>query len=417
MRKFNLLELLSVTQLILYILATLFNPSGPQWGEKSQDVSDMTMSNPVNQIFYSLIFILAIASILPNYKKFFDWINREKLILFFLIWCGITVTFAIDPFISFKRYFQYVTTSLVFISFYSNVSDERSLLKILRYLFSVYVIVTLLVCILIPQARDTAFNTWRGLHATKNNLGQYASIAIIFFSYQYFNSSSRFEKLFSISFLLLSFILLLGSFSMTNIVLITIFMTIFLLSNTKKIFSPIGISYNFIFLLFVFFLFITGFIWLTNPELINIFFDITGKDPTLTGRTEIWSLVITQNINDLITGVGFQSFWIPEKLSKIILFQYWMPNQSHNGYIDMILEIGFIGLTIFIITIFHFLMYSQFKPNILWITIIFYTLILNFSESTLIRPHHFTNVMFYCSFWTISYKRLNSEGVLGEKHY
>ncbi|GMU95619.1 O-antigen ligase family protein [Ignavibacterium album] len=403
--KETIIKYISIVGVCLYILAVFFNPSGPQWAEKSHDVSDITMSNPINQVFYSFIFILVIFSVAPHYKKFFIWFNHEKYILLFLLWCGITIIFAIDPFVSFKRYFQYILTSLVFISFYLNIKDEQSLIKILKYLFSLYVILTLIVCLIIPEAKDPSFNSWRGFHATKNNLGQYAGISIIFFSYLHLINKTKLEKIYNLFFLVLSFLLLIGSFSMTNIVLITLFIAFFIVINSKKIFEPLRLSQKFFFLMVVFFVLMFLSIILVNPELFSLFFEITGKDPTLTGRTEIWALVLSQSINDLITGVGFQSFWIPEKLSKIILFQYWMPNQSHNGYVDMILEIGIVGLLLFIFLVYSIFKGMNFRSSGLWISIIIFVLLLNFSESTLIRPHHFTNVMFYCAFWTLSFRK------------
>jgi O-antigen ligase len=107
----------------------------------------------------------------------------------------------------------------------------------------------------------------------------------------------------------------------------------------------------------------------------------------------------------LITGVGFQSFWIPEHLSKIILFQYWIPTQSHNGYVDIILETGFVGLILFFLIVYSFFKRIDLKEDKIWVLIVIYTLLLNFSESTLIRPHHFTNVFFYLSFWVVSFKK------------
>ncbi len=389
----------------MYISAILISPSGPQWQEKSHDVLDMTTSNPVNQVFYSFIFILAFSTIIPHYKKFLKWLNNEKFVVFFLVWCGFTIVFAIDSFTAFKRYFQYITTSLVFISFYLNFSDSSNLLKILRVSFVIYLFLTLVVCLIIPDATDPSFNTWRGFHATKNNLGQYAAINFLFFSYNYSLAENIRARFFFFGFVLLSLLVLFGAFSMTNIVLVSLFSFTFLILNFRKFFDRLGISLKFsVLIIAVLSLLILCFI-LIYPEVYLLIFQLIDKDPTLTGRTEIWTLVLAQSINDLITGVGFQSFWIPEKLSRIILFQYWMPTQSHNGYVDMMLEIGIIGLFLFILFCYSIFKASIFKKDMLWVIIIIYVLALNFSESTLIRPHHFSNVMFYCSFWSISFRK------------
>lgn len=415
--KKTIITYISILGVGLYLLSILYSPSGPQWTEKSHNVSDITMSNPINQVFYSFILILIILSIIPHYKKFLIWLNLEKYILFFLLWCGLTIIFALDPFISFKRYLQYILTSLVFISFYLNITNMQSFIKLLKYLFSSYLIITLIVCLTITEAKDPTFNTWRGLHATKNNLGQYASIITIFFIFYYFSQENIIEKIKVLLIILIGLLLLIGSFSMTNLVLMFLFLVFITMVNINKIFYSIGLGIKILFLFIGYFIISFTLITFFFPEILNFFFEVIGKDPSLTGRTEIWALVLNQNFSNLITGVGFQSFWIPEKLSKIILFQYWLPNQSHNGYIDMILEIGMIGLLLFILTIYKLLKQINLKEDAFEFTIIIYVLLLNFSESTLIRPHHFSNVMFYFSFWSLSYKRLNKFFTYYETNY
>jgi O-antigen ligase len=403
--KLNVYQLISFIGFTLYLIAVLFGPSGPQWPQKLEDVSDISMSNPVNQVVYSAIFLLAIISVIPSYKNLFYWLNHEKFIVFFLLWCGLTIIWAIDPLVAFKRYFQYLTTSLVFISVLLNFKDEKFILKNLIIILSIYLFVSLAVVLTIPQATDPSFNTWRGLHPTKNNLGQTAGLSVIFFAYQLFLQNSLDKKIFFLFFLIIAAVLLLGSFSMTNVLLVSIFTVFFLISKSNKIFEPLGIRNKVIYII-IFFAFIFLITILTlGSGVYTKFFDLIGKDPTLTGRTDIWYIVLSQSLNELITGVGFQSFWVPEHLSQMTLFQYWIPTQSHNGYVDIILETGFVGLILFFLIVYSFFKRIDLKEDKIWVLIVIYTLLLNFSESTLIRPHHFTNVFFYLSFWVVSFKK------------
>ena len=71
-----------------------------------------------------------------------------------------------------------------------------------------------------------------------------------------------------------------------------------------------------------------------------------GKDVTLTGRTEIWRLVLGMTGNPLI-GTGFESFWLPGwRLEKIWSVYWWHPNEAHNGYIEVFLNLGWIGVSL-----------------------------------------------------------------------
>jgi exopolysaccharide production protein ExoQ len=72
-----------------------------------------------------------------------------------------------------------------------------------------------------------------------------------------------------------------------------------------------------------------------------------GRNGTLTGRTEIWAAVIPLASNPLV-GAGFESFWLSqsvhEKLSGIL---GGLPlNEAHNGYIEVYLELGWVGVAL-----------------------------------------------------------------------
>ena len=70
-----------------------------------------------------------------------------------------------------------------------------------------------------------------------------------------------------------------------------------------------------------------------------------GRDTTLTGRTELWEHVLDMKV-DSILGTGFESFWLGERVEKIWQTYWWRPNQAHNGYIEVFLNLGWLGLAL-----------------------------------------------------------------------
>ena len=70
-----------------------------------------------------------------------------------------------------------------------------------------------------------------------------------------------------------------------------------------------------------------------------------GRDPTLTGRTQIWHLVLSMTTNPLL-GTGFESFWLGPRLQKIWSIYWWRPNEAHNAYIEVFLNLGWIGIAL-----------------------------------------------------------------------
>lgn len=76
-----------------------------------------------------------------------------------------------------------------------------------------------------------------------------------------------------------------------------------------------------------------------NAEIISSM----GRDPSLTGRTDVWHTVIGMNPNPLF-GAGYESFWLGPRLKKLWTIYAWNPNEAHNGYIEVYLNLGWVGL-------------------------------------------------------------------------
>jgi len=70
-----------------------------------------------------------------------------------------------------------------------------------------------------------------------------------------------------------------------------------------------------------------------------------GRDPTLTQRTELWGEVIKLTPNSLL-GAGFESFWLGRRLDILWAHFWWKPNESHNGYLEVFLNLGWIGISL-----------------------------------------------------------------------
>ena len=70
-----------------------------------------------------------------------------------------------------------------------------------------------------------------------------------------------------------------------------------------------------------------------------------GRDPTLTGRSEIWGEVLSMVPNELV-GTGYDSFWLGERLKIMWAKHWWKPTGSHNGYLETYINLGWIGVVL-----------------------------------------------------------------------
>ncbi len=74
-----------------------------------------------------------------------------------------------------------------------------------------------------------------------------------------------------------------------------------------------------------------------------------GREPTLTGRSEVWRLVL-RLVEDPVLGAGYESFWLGPRLTTMAEVTGGI-NQAHNGYIETYLNLGLVGLALLILLI------------------------------------------------------------------
>jgi O-antigen ligase len=76
-----------------------------------------------------------------------------------------------------------------------------------------------------------------------------------------------------------------------------------------------------------------------------------GRQSNLSGRTEIWAVLIPSVPNSLV-GAGFESYWISpnvEKVWRTLSSEGWyspetLVTEAHNGYIEVFLNLGWVGV-------------------------------------------------------------------------
>jgi O-antigen ligase len=71
-----------------------------------------------------------------------------------------------------------------------------------------------------------------------------------------------------------------------------------------------------------------------------------GRQTNLTGRTDIWQILIPMAPNPLV-GAGFESFWLGPRLEKVwSTYEGLHLNEAHNGYLEMYLNLGYVGVAL-----------------------------------------------------------------------
>ena len=79
----------------------------------------------------------------------------------------------------------------------------------------------------------------------------------------------------------------------------------------------------------------------------NRIFMATGRDPTLTGRTELWAFVRGMIDQRPLHGYGYHAFFdLPGLQEHLLALVGWPAPNAHNGYLEVLLGLGAVGLVL-----------------------------------------------------------------------
>ncbi len=81
----------------------------------------------------------------------------------------------------------------------------------------------------------------------------------------------------------------------------------------------------------------------------DVLFGALGKDPTLTGRTDLWPFVIADIGQKPMFGWGYVGFWTPANhaVQEIIDAIGWNAPEAHNGPLELLIQLGLVGTALF----------------------------------------------------------------------
>jgi exopolysaccharide production protein ExoQ len=90
-----------------------------------------------------------------------------------------------------------------------------------------------------------------------------------------------------------------------------------------------------------------------------------GRDSTLTGRTNIWHFALGM-VESPVLGTGFESFWLGPRLARMMVLIDQGVNQAHNGYIEVFLNLGWVGIALLTVILLN--AYRRIVIDLRWMT-------------------------------------------------
>jgi exopolysaccharide production protein ExoQ len=276
-------------------------------------------------------------------------------VLLLLSWFFLSAAWASHPDLTMKRSFAYVMIYLIGTALAASYESARDFQRPLFWGFVLVFLGNAAVAQFFPPINaELGIN---GAYAQKNAAGAVALYVIIITSSAIGLAPRLWRKIVPILFLLIAWVFLLLTQAKTAIgtaVLLSATLPFlgYLLSRAKTHMLFAGAVSMFL-LSFAFFCFQA--------------FDISGEaveaaiigDVTLTDRTVLWSALIPEIRLRPWQGAGFGSFWSTgERLNPIstALPDTWFMqadviSEAHNGFLDIVLQTGFIGLALYLLVI------------------------------------------------------------------
>jgi len=265
-----------------------------------------------------------------------------------------SVLWSIEPAITLRRVIRMMTILAACITFcVTPWNDSTRFQDFLRSLATGVVFVSVIFCLTSPDLAlhqgggDEIRDAWHGITVGKNILGSLASTTFLLWLHAWMAKHTTAPK--AIGGMAIATVCLIGTRSSTSI-MATAFAVMFMLLLLKspgsmRRYMPYLVS-AFAALILIYALAILRLVP-SLEILLQPIAALTGKDLTFSNRTAIWQVLDEHIRLAPWLGTGYCAYWIgPTPMSpsyEMLTRLYFYPTEGHNGYLDVINDLGIIG--------------------------------------------------------------------------
>jgi O-antigen ligase len=306
--------------------------------------------SPLDRNVY-LVFILVGLFVLLGRRR--DWgliIRRNIWLILFLAYCGVSILWSDYSFVAFKRWTKELGNFIMVMIIITELYPAEAIKAVYRRLAYLLLPLSVVFIKYFPEMgrcfTPTGEAMYTGVLTHKNSLGILCLICFLMFLWNLLlmrvkglKFANNREALIYVFFIFMIMWLLnmadsatcvfccgLGTFVLIGLE------TPFIKRNARYI----GAYAVFLLCVLVFLQF--------SFDITSLVISGLSRDATLTGRTQLWTELMEFDVNPLI-GKGYMSFWLRDEVFKILWAKYWWkPNQAHNGYLEIYLNLGLIGV-------------------------------------------------------------------------
>lgn len=304
--------------------------------------------SPVDAVFFAAMNVLGVLVLIQRRRAVVRILSDNPLVVVILLYAFASIGWSDFPFVSFKRYVKALGHPIMALVVATDPRPQRALQIVLRRCAILLLPTSILVIKYFPEIGRywdgwSGAGYYQGVALTKNGLGQTSMLFGVFFVWLLITGRSAaasrpssLERLENLAGLAMAGWLLWQADSASASALFLV------CSGIVLAFKVAVLRRHAVFWFGVVFPLLVALVAAT-PSIRNGFLDLLGRDPTLTDRTFLWADLFA--IHDaMLIGVGFEAFWLGARLDILWEHWWWRPIQAHNGYIELYLHQGAIGL-------------------------------------------------------------------------
>jgi exopolysaccharide production protein ExoQ len=309
-----------------------------------QEYEEITYDNSLIRAAYFSVYGITLLLLSFRWRKTLQTLRQDYWIFSLVLIAAISFIWSFEKLNTLKDIFTITGSSLFGLYFASRYTLKQQL-QLMSWTYGIVIVLSFVFAVAIPKLGIMGAahqGKWRGVFSHKNGLGQsmvYSFLTFMFLSYQH----KKYKLLMWIG-MSLSVVLLLLSASTSSMfnlfMLVIVFFVLYIVRLPYLVMMP------------VIALIITAgeafYLWSINNS--GAIFNSVGKDATLTGRTDLWQLTTDMIWKQPWLGYGFGGFWQGlngAESGYILRAVTWTPSHPHNGYLQLLLDLGILGLLIF----------------------------------------------------------------------
>jgi exopolysaccharide production protein ExoQ len=318
------------------------------------NTADLYAASSLTRAIKIVVLVIGLALVARQMSKariVVQQLNRPFIVFSCLV--PISAAWSISPSDTLLRFLMLISVLLICLAATSSSWHRTQFQGIVRPLINMILAGSLVVGLMYPhwiieQGEGTLKNSWHGLLNSKNAFGQAAAFGLVFSTHLWLEGGRR--RWLAVLQFALAMTCLLLSRSSTSLLSAVFAVCAMLAIHHFTFRSRKGMRYIVAFFSAV--VSIYGLAVLRVLPGLDLLFKpiamLTGKDQTFSARSMIWEIIEKHIALSPLLGTGYGGYWIgevPTSPSFVFLsLMYFYPFEAHNGYLDIINDLGYVGL-------------------------------------------------------------------------